>query len=101
MGVDTILHYYHELWSFIFDQNDEYRSIRSSIENGLNCGSAIFSTKFKMDHPNAEENETAIFSVKQWMKISERMKIYVPYEKIRNDLRGVMGSTNINRKLFS
>lgn len=86
-GVDTILHYYHELWSIIFDQYENYRSIRDTIEEELSCGSANFSTKYKMDHSTATENEVAFFAVDQWMLISKKLKIPVPYDKLKKNLK--------------
>jgi hypothetical protein len=100
-GVDTILHYYHELWSIIFDEYDNYQSIRNSIEAKLGCGSANFSTKYKMEHSNATEKEVAFFAVDQWMLISEKLGILVPYEKIKKELKKASKSLNINKKLFS
>ncbi len=99
-GVDAILHYYHELWSMIFDQSDFYRSISRSIHAERECGSADFSTKYKMDHSTASEHEIAFFVVDQWMRISEALEIPVPYERIRNEFEGVADSPNMNRKLF-
>lgn len=100
-GVDTILHYYHELWSMIFGQYDYYRSIRDSIEQELDCGAANFSTKYQMEHSSATENEIAFFAVDQWMKISERLKIPVPYEKLKTEFESTADSPNINKKFFS
>ena len=100
-GVDTILHYYHELWSIIFDKYENYRSIRDTIEEELNCGSANFSTKYKMDHSSATENEVAFFSVDRWMLISEKLEIPVPYDRIKNELKSAANSPNINKKFFS
>ena len=100
-GVDTILHYYHELWSKIFDKYHQYQSIRNSIEEKLGCGSANFSTKYKMEHSNATENEVAFFSVDQWMLISDKLGVPVPYESIKKELGNVSNSPNINKKIFS
>ena len=100
-GVDLILHYYHELWAEIFDKVSIYHSIRDKAFEDLNCNAANFSAKFLMDNPTATDRDASWFTVDQWMLISSKLGLSVPYEKIRKILSGHSDSQNINQKLLS
>ena len=100
-GVDLILHYYHELWAEIFDKVSTYHSIRDKAFEDLNCGAANFSTKYLMDNPTVSDRDASWFIVEQWMMISNKLGLSVPYEKIKNLFSEHSDSPNINQKLFS
>jgi len=77
-GVDLILHYYHELWSEIFDKLSIYKLICDQTYANLNCGSAGFFTKYSMDNPSASDDEVTNFVIDQWIKISENLGVSIP-----------------------
>lgn len=81
-GTDMLLHYYHELWAEIYNRHDDYEKIRRNMEQEQGCGSANFSTRFKVNNPDLSDEKVTDYVVDQWKKISEQMNIQIPYEKI-------------------
>ena len=78
-GVDQLLLTYHEIWAEIKDRQQDFDEIRHQVLREEECGSANFSTRYKMNNPAAADREVAEYAVKQWRKISVRMGLYIPH----------------------
>jgi hypothetical protein len=58
-GVDLLLHTYHDIWSVIVDRHDEFRKVWWKVLEEEDCGSADFSTRYTMNHPEASDEQVA------------------------------------------
>ncbi len=97
-GVDLILHNYHELWSDIYERHDEFHDVTLKILSEEDCGSNDFPSKYKQEHPESSEIESAFYVVDQWIKISELLAVPIPYDKIKDMFKDFVGE-NRNRML--
>ena len=85
-GVETYLLDHHQIWAFIVDRQSD---LRDAFLAGLateDCGSADFSTRYAMNHPNATQADIADYVVAQWRKISDRLNVPIPHSEIRQEL---------------
>ncbi|RPI74652.1 MAG: hypothetical protein EHM45_17985 [Desulfobacteraceae bacterium] len=104
-GVDLLLFHYQHLWALIIEQEQKLDEFRFKIYKELDCGAMGFSTFYKRNHPEAPEHEAVFYVVDQWKKISDGIGIPIPYEKIKNELKNMLTSSNpnkiLNAKLFN
>lgn len=84
-GVDTLLHYYHELWAEIVDRQDEFRRTSWGVHAEEDCDAASFPTRYARNHPDAKEAEIADYAVRQWRKISERLGVPIPHQELKRE----------------
>jgi len=87
-GVDLILHYYHELWAEIKDEQQKHETVLRKILKEQECGAATFSTRYRLNYPNYSESEIASYAVTQWKKISKRFGVPVMNEKKQRHYSG-------------
>ena len=51
-----------------------------------NCGAADFATRFRINHPNATEDEISTYVVKQWRKISDQLGVALDAEELQAEV---------------
>ena len=85
-GVDLILHYCHELWAEIVERQQEYWDTSMRVHEEQDCGAFDFSGRFRKVHPEATDEETVGYVVRQWRKISDQLGVPIPYDEIIQDL---------------
>ncbi len=86
-GVDLLLHTYHEIWSEIEGRHDEFRNTWWRVLEEEECGSANFSTRYRMNHPEASDEEIVSYAVDQWRKVSTRLGVPIPHQQLRLSFR--------------
>jgi hypothetical protein len=70
MGVELTLRIYHDLWAYIMERGDDLRYELIRVIEQEQCSAASFSTRYRWEHPNASEGDTAQYVISQWKKVS-------------------------------
>jgi hypothetical protein len=86
-GVDLLLHTYHDIWAVIVGRRDEFRKTWWKVLEEEDCGSADFSTRYSMNHPEASDKQIAAYVVSQWRKVSERLGVPIPHAELIAEFR--------------
>lgn len=86
-GVDLLLHTYHDIWSVIVGRQNEVREVWGRVLEEEDCGSADFSTRYSMNHPEAFDEQIAGYAVEQWRKVSDRLDVPVPHAELVAEFR--------------
>ena len=86
-NLDTILHYYHELWAMICDCEELYQSVSRKVHEKQRTGAVGFATRYGMKHPSASEDEKAEYAAHHWQKISKGIGMKIPYKKLRESFQ--------------
>ena len=90
-GVDLVLHYYHELWAEIVERHRDFRKAESTVSDQERCNSHNFASRYRVDHPRAEDKEIADYVVAQWRKVSGLLGVPIPYDQIIQELERDLG----------
>jgi len=90
-GVDLLLHTYHEIWAVLAERVEAVQEIERAVCFEEDCGSASFSTRFAMTHPEASQVEIASYVVEQWKKVSDRAGLPIPHELLKAEFPAHIG----------
>ncbi len=74
-GVDQVLYDHIRLWCFVFEREAEFNETWWAELAREECGSANLSTRFALNHPQANELEIAAYVVEHWKKIADSLGI--------------------------
>jgi hypothetical protein len=78
-GVETLLYAYHNAWSYLVEFDGDWRKAWWKALEAEDCGSADFSTRYSMNHPQASEEEVAAYVVKHWRPVSDELGVPIPH----------------------
>lgn len=82
-GVDLVLYDHIELWCFAFERETEFKEVYWAELAQEGCGSANLSTRYALNHPQANELEIAIYLVEHWKKIADALGM--PWSQVAKD----------------
>lgn len=86
-GVETLLYAYHQAWAHLVDFDGDWRDMWWKALEAEDCGSADFSHRYSMNHPEAPEMEVVAYVVKHWRPVSEKLGVPIPHAALEAEFR--------------
>ena len=78
-GVETLLYAYHDAWAFLVEYDGDWRNVWWEGLAAEDCGSADFSHRYSMNHPEASQEEVAEYVIAHWRVVSEKLGVPIPH----------------------
>ncbi len=79
-GVDLVLHYYHELWAFLANREDDYRRVSRDAHADQMGGSGPFAGQYRWHEPTASDEEVVDYVIDCWRDISDRLGVPIRWK---------------------
>ena len=84
-GVDLLLLTLHQVWAAIVERSQELGDTEHQVHEEEHCGVANFSTRYRMNHPEASDEEVARYVVKCWRVVSDRLGVPIDHNKLASE----------------
>lgn len=75
VGIEIVLHLYHDLWAMIMEREKEYVQARSSISSEEGADADSLSNNFAKAHPESTEEECMKYVLACWQRIDELINL--------------------------
>jgi hypothetical protein len=84
-SLDLLLHTVHEIWAHAANRSDELEEAWRAALKREDCGSADFSGRYSLDHPDADCDEICEYVVGQWWPITKQLGVPIPHEQLEKE----------------
>jgi hypothetical protein len=77
-AVDTLLHWYHEMWAVIVEAERAFERVELSVHMETGPVAAGFATVYRRRRPQSTDKQVARYVVRKWSQIDSRLGISLP-----------------------